>query len=101
MSKKNSNSPSTRSSLMTVAGFMAFLAMVLAVVMLLVVAIIGQGQVANILNFIKDFALLVALAVPAYYFTKGKPKWVKIVFIIVLVCFLVAAVFGNHLIRLN
>lgn len=97
MSNSNSNK-STKSDLMKIASCLAFIAMVLAIVILLVNAIIGSGQVANVLALIKDLALLAALAIPAFYFTKGKPKWVKIVYWIVLVCFIVGAIFGNHLI---
>ena len=94
----NKKSSSTRSDMMRLAGFLAFVAMVLAIVLLLVAAIIGPGQISGVLNLIKDLALLVALAVPAFYFTKGKPKWVKIVYYIVLACFVVAAIFGNNII---
>lgn len=94
----NNSNKSTKGDLMKIASCLAFIAMVLAIVILLVNAIIGPCQVANVLNLIKDLALLAALAIPAFYFTKGKPKWVKIVYWIVLVCFIVGAIFGNHLI---
>ena len=97
MANKNG---SNKGDMMRLAGFLAFVAMCLAIVLLLIAAIIGPGQqISGILNLIKDLALLGALAVPAYYFTKGKPKWVKIVYFIVLACFVVAAIFGNSIIR--
>ena len=86
---------SSKGDMMKVASCLAFVAMTLAIALLVVSAIIPD--IANILNLIKDLALLVAVAIPAYYFTRGKAKWVKIVYWIVLVCFIVAAVFGNHL----
>lgn len=93
----NNSNKTTKGDLMRIASCLAFVAMVLAIVLLLVAAIVPD--IAGVLNMIKDFALLAALAIPAFYFTKGKPKWVKIVYWIVLVCFVVAAIFGNHLIK--
>ncbi len=86
---------SNRSTNMALAGALAYIAMVLAIALLVVSAIVPS--IAGILGLIKDIALLVAVAIPAYYFTRGKAKWVKVCYFIALICFIVAALFGNHL----
>ncbi len=86
---------SNKGTNMALAGALAYVAMVLAIALLVVSAIVPS--IAGVLGLVKDLALLIAVAIPAYYFTRGKAQWVKICYFIALVCFIVAALFGNHL----
>lgn len=97
---KKSGSSSTRSDLLSFSRVLAFIVLVLAVVILIVLSILrltdnkSWGGI-GILSLIKDLALIGAIAIPAFYFVKPKKQAWRIIYWICLVIIIVAAVFGN------
>ena len=98
-SSSSSKSNSDRSDWLAFSRVLAFIALVLAIVVLIVTAILmwtnsSWGSV-GILYLIKDLALIGAILIPAWYFVKPKTKVWRIIYIICVVIVIVFAVLGN------
>lgn len=96
---KKSGSGSTRSDLLAFSRVLAFCALVLTIVLLIVLAILNGTKSTwsgvGILTLIKDLSLIGAIAIPAYYFVKPKKQVWRIIYWICIVIVIVAAVLGN------
>lgn len=74
---------------------------VVYIVSLILANVGAQGEFATtmkILKTIKDLCVCVALGIPAFYYTKGKKKWVRILIYVLLIIFIILAILGNVLV---
>lgn len=75
----------------------AFVALILAAVLLVIGPILGKlvsALIMNILNMLASYSLLVAIALPAWDFVRGKKKGWKIAYWIALAVYIVGAILG-------
>jgi hypothetical protein len=74
----------------------AFVALMLSAILWVILAIPGiDGNVKGTLSFVKDIALLIAIAIPAYKFAKSLGKTWVIVYWVVMVVAIVFLVLGG------
>ena len=72
----------------------AFVALIIAAFTFTFGGLFNGSIVGDILNLVAKIALLIAIAVPAYQFSRGLNKGWKIVFWIALVIYVLVCVFG-------
>ena len=98
-SSSSNNSSSSKRDLVWLSRFLAFGALLLAIVVLIIAAISNLTKdgwaFVGYLQLIKDIALIGAIALPAYWFVKGKKQAWRIIYWICLVIVLVAAILGT------
>ncbi|MBO4988952.1 MAG: hypothetical protein J6D37_01340 [Clostridia bacterium] len=75
----------------------AFLALALSAIVLLINALLGLvggnlGWLGDILVAVGQIAMAVCVAIPAYEYSRGKALWVKILYWVALVIYVVSAV---------
>lgn len=101
---KNSNQRKTtvhRSTVVinktTILRALSYIGMVVSALMVLVGGVLnlcGLSQVTSTLTKIASLLMLVAIAWPAWDFCRSKAKWVKILYFIALVLYILGAIFG-------
>ncbi len=81
----------------TVLRALSYIGMVVSALMVLVGGVLnlcGLSQVTSTLTKIASLLMLVAIAWPAWDFCRSKAKWVKILYFIALVLYILGAIFG-------
>ena len=57
-----------------------------------IVGITISGPIVNLLSTVKDVFVLIVIGISAYNFTSGNVKWVKILFWVAIIVYIVATV---------
>lgn len=98
--KKQSETPSRRSSftLGSLVNVLAFLALAAAAILLVIGPILGfllEGTpVMQALNLVAQYCLLAAIAIPGWFFVRGKRKGWKIAYFIFLAIYIAGTILG-------
>lgn len=98
--KKQSETPSRRSSftLGSLVNVLAFLALAAAAILLVIGPILGfllKGTpVMQALNLVAQYCLLAAIAIPGWFFVRGKRKGWKIAYFIFLAIYIAGTILG-------
>ena len=104
--KKQSETPSRRSSftLGSLVNVLAFLALAAAAILLVIGPILkwildntGGGVVMQALNLVSQYCLLAAIAIPGWFFVRGKRKGWKIAYFIFLAIYIAGTILGMTL----
>ncbi len=101
---KNSNQRKTtvhRSTVVinktTILRALSYIGMVVSALMVLVGGILNLcnlEEVSSILTKVASILMLIAIAWPAWDFCSGKPRWMKYLYFIALVLYILGAIFG-------
>ncbi len=101
MAKKTNNNEQKKTSRWRFVDLLAFAALAASAVLLLVGPLLGfllDNQVGhallNALNIIAQYCLLAAIAIPAWYFVRGKRKVWKVIYFIVLLVYIAGTILG-------
>ena len=101
--KKQSETPSRRSSftLGSLVNVLAFLALAAAAILLVIGPILkwildntGGGVIKQVLNLVSQYCLLAAIAIPGWFFVRGKRKGWKIAYFIFLAIYIAGTILG-------
>lgn len=98
--KNQSETPSRRSSftLGSLVNVLAFLALAAAAILLVIGPILGfllEGTpVMQALNLVAQYCLLAAIAIPGWFFVRGKRKGWKIAYFIFLAIYIAGTILG-------
>ncbi len=101
--KKQSETPSRRSSftLGSLVNVLAFLALAAAAILLVIGPILkwildntGGGVIMQVLNLVSQYCLLAAIAIPGWFFVRGKRKGWKIAYFIFLAIYIAGTILG-------
>ena len=98
--KKQSETPSRHSSftLGSLVNVLAFLALAAAAILLVIGPILGfllEGTpVMQALNLVAQYCLLAAIAIPGWFFVRGKRKGWKIAYFIFLAIYIAGTILG-------
>lgn len=101
--KKQSETPSRRSSftLGSLVNVLAFLALAAAAILLVIGPILkwildntGGGVIMQALNLVAQYCLLAAIAIPGWFFVRGKRKGWKIAYFIFLAIYIAGTILG-------
>ena len=98
--KNQSETPSRRSSftLGSLVNVLAFLALAAAAILLVIGPILGfllKGTpVMQALNLVAQYCLLAAIAIPGWFFVRGKRKGWKIAYFIFLAIYIAGTILG-------
>ena len=98
--KKQSETPSRRSSftLGSLVNVLAFCALAAAAILLVIGPILGfllEGTpVMQALNLVAQYCLLAAIAIPGWFFVRGKRKGWKIAYFIFLAIYIAGTILG-------
>lgn len=104
--KKRSSSSGRRStfSLGSLVNLLAFLALAAAAILLVIGPILkwiltetGGGVIMQALNLVSQYCLLAAIAIPGWFFVKGRRKGWKIAYIVFLVVYIAGTILGMTL----
>ena len=104
--KTNSSSSGRRStfSLGSLVNLLAFLALAAAAILLVIGPILkciltetGGGVIMQALNLVSQYCLLAAIAIPGWFFVKGKRRGWKIAYIVFLVVHIAGTILGMTL----
>lgn len=103
MAKKQKKQSTTHHEASTprIVNFFAFFALAAAAILLVIGPILGKflnetggGVVLQVLNIVAQYFLLAAIAIPAWYFVRGKRNGWKVFYCIVLVIYVVGTILG-------
>lgn len=104
--KTHSSSSGRRStfSLGSLVNLLAFLALAAAAILLVIGPILkwiltetGGGVIMQALNLVSQYCLLAAIAIPGWFFVKGKRRGWKIAYIVFLVVYIAGTILGMTL----
>ena len=104
--KKQSETPSRRSSftLGSLVNVLAFLALAAAAILLVIGPILkwildntGGAVVMQALNLVSQYCLLAAIAIPGWFFVRGKRKGWKIAYFVFLAIYIAGTILGMTL----
>lgn len=96
MAKRNTNR-STTVTATSIVNICAFVALSLSALLYVVGGILnwcGFGSVTSALNMIASYALLVAIAIPAWRFVRSKKQVWRIIYVVALVIYVFGVMFG-------
>lgn len=96
MAKRNS-SRSTTVTATSIVNICAFVALSLSALLYVVGGILnwcGFWSVTNALNMIASYALLVAIAIPAWRFVRSKKQVWRVLYLIALIVYIFGVLFG-------
>lgn len=104
MGKKNKSTSSTGSSEKSFVKFCAFWGLGIAAILFVVTAVLnvvnrlitvnGLGSVISVFDILAKVALLIAVAVPAYGYVRGKSKGWKVFYWVALIIYTLGIVFS-------
>ena len=101
--KNQSETPSRHSSftLGSLVNVLAFLALAAAAILLVIGPILkwildntGGGVIMQVLNLVSQYCLLAAIAIPGWFFVRGKRKGWKIAYFIFLAIYIAGTILG-------
>lgn len=81
----------------TVLRALSYIGLVVSALMVLIGGILnlcGLQEVTSLLTKIASILMLVAIAWPAWDFCRGKAKWIKVLYFIALLLYILGAIFG-------
>ena len=104
MAKKTDKQPQRQTySRVSIVDILAFAALAAAAILLLIGPILrtvlsgAGGVVMRALNLVSQYCLLAAIAIPAWYFVRGKRKGWKVAYFIFLAIYIAGTILGMTL----